>query len=130
MPSASGCARTNRSPAAAAGVEALDARITEARAAMLPKANYSESFTRSDNPVFAFSSLLTQHQFGAENFDIGPLNRPDPRNNFQSQLTVDQTLYDAGQSRQAVKTAELARKVSAEDQRLAQMEVIAGVARA
>jgi len=97
---------------------------------MLPKANYSESFTRSDNPVFAFSSLLTQHQFGAENFDIGPLNRPDPRNNFQSQLTVDQTLYDAGQSRQAVKTAELARKVSAEDQRLAQMEVIAGVARA
>jgi len=96
---------------------------------MLPKANYSESFTRSDNPVFAFSSLLTQHQFGAENFDIGPLNRPDPPNNFQSQLTVDQTLYDAGQSRQAVKTAELARRVSAEDQRLAQMEVIAGVAR-
>jgi outer membrane protein TolC len=65
--------RENQSlAAAAAGVEALEARITEARAAMLPKVNYSESFTRADNPVFVFSSLLTQHQFGAENFNIGP----------------------------------------------------------
>ena len=80
------------------GSRASDARITQARGGKLPKVNYSESFTRSDNPVFVFSSLLTQHQFGAENFAIGPLNRPDFLNNFQSQLTVDQVLYDAGQT--------------------------------
>jgi outer membrane protein TolC len=97
---------------------------------MLPKLNYTESFARSDNPVFVFSSLLTQHQFGTENFNIGPLNRPDSLNNFQSQLTVDQALYDAGQTRQGVKSAELLQKMSGEEQRRVRMEVISGVARA
>ena len=105
-------------------------RIDEARAGRLPKLNYSESFARSDNPVFVFSSLLTQHQFGAENFNIGPLNRPDSLNNFQSQLTVDQTLYDAGQTRNAVKSADLSRQMTGEEQRRTQMQVIAGVVRA
>jgi outer membrane protein len=114
----------------AAGVRAADARITQARGGMLPKINYSESFARSDNPVFVFSSLLTQHQFGVENFAIGPLNRPDFLNNFQSQLTLDQILYDAGQTRNAVKSAELAQKITSEEQRRVQMDVISGTARA
>jgi outer membrane protein TolC len=113
-----------------AGLRASETRITQARAGMLPKVNYSESFARSDNPVFVFSSLLTQHQFGAGNFAIGPLNRPDFLNDFQSQLTVDQVLYDAGQTRNAVKSAELGRKMTSEEQRQVRMEVIAGTARA
>src|SRR5689334_23022543 len=111
------------------GVEAAAARIEQAHAGKLPKVNYAESFTRSDNPVFVFSSLLTQHQFGVENFNIGPLNRPDSLNNFQSQLTVDQVLYDAGQTRNAVKSAGLARKMTGEEQRRVEKEVIATVAR-
>src|ERR1035441_7419344 len=88
--------RENKAIAAAnAGMRASTSRIEEARAGRLPKLNYSESFIRSDNPVFVFSSLLTQHQFGPENFNIGPLNRPDSINDFQSILSVDQTLYDA-----------------------------------
>lgn len=68
--------------------KAADSRIAEARAGRLPKVNYSESWARSDNPVFVFSSLLTQHQFGEQNFQIGPLNRPDYLNNFQSLVTA------------------------------------------
>ncbi len=113
-----------------AGARASDARLAQARAGMLPKVDYSESFARSDNPVFVFSSLLTQHQFGAENFAIGPLNRPDFLNNFQSQLTVDQPLYDAGQTRNAVRSAELGRKLTGEEQRRVQMETVAAAARA
>jgi outer membrane protein TolC len=113
-----------------AGMRASVARIDEARAGKLPKLNYSESFSRSDNPVFVFSSLLTQHQFGVENFNIGPLNRPDSLNNFQSLLTVDQPLYDAGQTRNAVKSADLSRQMTGEEQRRTQMQVIAGVVRA
>ena len=94
--------------AAAAGAQAAGARIAQAQSGRLPRLNYSESFARSNNPVFVFSSLLTQHQFGVENFAIGPLNRPDFLNNFQSQVTVDQPIYDAGQTRNAVKSAELA----------------------
>ena len=116
--------------AANAGVRASDARIAEARAGFRPTLNYSESFTRSDNPVFVFSSLLTQHQFGPENFNIGLLNRPDSLNNFQSVLSADQVLYDAGQTRRAIKSSGLSRQMSAEEQRRAQMQVIAGAVRA
>jgi outer membrane protein len=52
--------------------KAAESRIAEARAGNLPKVNYSESWTRSDNPVFVFSSLLTQHQFGEQNFRSVP----------------------------------------------------------
>jgi outer membrane protein TolC len=113
-----------------AGARASDARVAQVRGGKLPKINYSESFARSNNPVFVFSSLLTQHQFGVENFDIGPLNRPEALNNFQSQLTVDQVIYDAGQTRIAVKSAELAQEMTGEERRRVQMEVIAGTVRA
>jgi outer membrane protein TolC len=109
--------------------KAAEARIAEARGGNLPKVNYSESWARSDNPVFVFSSLLTQHQFGEQNFQVGPLNRPDFLNNFQSQVTADQTLYDAGQTKHAVRSAELTRDITREDDRRTQMEVIARVIR-
>jgi outer membrane protein len=109
--------------------KAAESRIAEARSGNLPKVNYSESWARSDNPVFVFSSLLTQHQFGEQNFQIGPLNRPDFLNNFQSQVTADQTLYDGGQTRHAVRSAELTKDITIEDGRRTRMEVIAGVIR-
>jgi len=123
--------RENKAIAATnAGLRASAARIDEARAGWLPKLNYSESWARSDNPVFVFSSLLTEHQFGPQDFNIGPLNRPDFMNNFQSQLTVDQPIYDAGQIRNAVKSARLARQMTAEQQRGTEMQVTAGVVQA
>jgi outer membrane protein TolC len=116
--------------ASTAAQKAAESRMVEARGGSLPKVNYSESWARSDNPVFVFSSLLTQHQFGEQNFQVGPLNRPDFLNNFQSQLSADQTLYDAGQTRRAVRSAELARDLTKEEGRRTQMEVIASVIRA
>lgn len=111
-------------------VKAAEMRIGEARGGYLPKLNYSENWAHGNNPVFVFGSLLTQHQFGADNFAIGTLNRPDALNNFQSQLTVDQVVYDGGQTRLAVKSADLVRGMSAEDQRGVNMNAIAGVVRA
>lgn len=116
--------------ATSAATRASTSRIDEARSGRLPKLNYSESFVRSDNPVFVFSSLLTQHQFGVENFNIGPLNRPESINNFQSILSVDQPIYDAGQTRNAVRSADLSRQMTVEEQRHTQMQVISGVVRA
>ncbi|HTP32754.1 MAG TPA: TolC family protein [Candidatus Acidoferrales bacterium] len=123
--------KENRAVAAAnAGVSASEARVEEARAGKLPKLNYSESYTRSNNPVFVFGSLLTQHQFGPENFDIGTLNRPGSLNNFQSLVTVDQNLYDAGQTRNTMKSAGLSHQMTQEEQRRTRMQVISGVVRA
>lgn len=115
--------------ASAAGEKAAASRVAEARGGNLPKVNYSESWARGDNPVFVFSSLLAQHQFAEQNFQLGPLNRPDFLDNFQSQVTADQSIYDAGQTRRAVHSAELAKDFAKEDGRRTRMEVIAGVIR-
>jgi outer membrane protein len=122
-------ARSKVIEASAASRDAASARVAEAKAGLLPKVNYSESWTRSDNPVFVFSSLLTQRQFSASNFDVASLNRPDYLNNFQSLVTGDQPLYDAGKTRRAVRTAKLGEDLSREDSRRSQMEVIAQVVR-
>lgn len=115
--------------AGAARVAAAESRIRQARAGWLPKVQYSESFTRSNNPVYVFGSLLTQRRFTESNFAIDSLNRPDALNNFQSQLSLDQTVWDFGQTRYQVRAAELGRQLSGEDRRRLEMQLIAGVAR-
>ena len=57
----------------------------------------------------------------------GPLNRPDFLNNFQSQVTVDQTVYDWGATRTQVRTAELGRTMSQEQERGTRMGLMASV---
>lgn len=115
--------------ASGASNDAASARVTAAKGGLLPKVNYSESWVRSDNPVFVFSSLLTQRQFSESNFGIASLNRPDFLNNFQSLVTADQPLYDAGKTKRAVHTAELGGDLSREDTRRNRLEVIAQVVR-
>ena len=114
--------------ASAAQKRAADSRIEASRSGHLPKVTYSESITRSDNPVFVFGSLLEQHQFTQGNFDLGTLNRPNFLNNFQSQLSVSQTVYDFGGTRSQVRAATLESEIAGEDERRARRNVVAGVA--
>src|SRR5687768_3908626 len=122
-------ARSKVIEASGASKDAASARITQARSGALPKINYAETWARSDNPVFVFSSLLTQRQFTESNFGIASLNRPDFLNNFQSLLTADQPLYDAGKTRRAVRAAELGENLAREDTRRSRLEVIVQVVR-
>jgi outer membrane protein TolC len=122
-------ARSKVIEASGASRDAMRARVTAAKAGLLPTVNYSESWARSDNPVFVFSSLLTQRQFSESNFGVASLNRPDFLNNFQSLVTGDQSLYDAGKTKHAVRTAKLGEDLSREDSRRSQLEVIAQVVR-
>ena len=115
--------------ASSASKDAAAARITQARSGLLPKVNYAESWTRSNNPVFVFSSLLSQRQFGTSNFAIAQLNQPGFLNNFQSLVTADQSLYDAGKTKRAVRSSELGKDLSQEDLRRNQTEVMAQVIR-
>lgn len=114
--------------ASAAQKRAADSRIEGARSGYLPKVNYSESITRSDNPVFVFGSLLEQRQFGPDNFELDTLNRPNFLNNFQSQVSVSQVVYDFGGTKSQVRAATLGSQIAGEDERHARMNVIAGVA--
>ncbi|MCS7316490.1 MAG: TolC family protein [Bryobacterales bacterium] len=116
--------------AAASSRQAADARIQAARGGYLPKLHYSESFQRTNNPVYVFGALLTQARFTERNFALSELNRPDFLNNFQSQLALEQVVYDGGLTRQAVRAAELGRQVAGEEERRARQGVIAAVVRA
>ena len=120
-----------RHPAVEASVaskKASESRVEQARAGYLPTVKYTESYERSNNPVFVFESLLTQRQFTAQNFELGSLNSPNFLNNFQSILTADQTVYDLGSTKAQVRTAELGTQMASEDERRVRMGVIAGVA--
>jgi outer membrane protein len=77
-----------------AGSELAGAELSEAESRRLPTLIATGSFTRSNNPVFVFGSLLEQGQFGPENFAINSLNHPDAINNFRSSLTVRFPVFD------------------------------------
>jgi outer membrane protein TolC len=47
--------------AADAGEKEAETRVRQTRSGFLPRVQFSESLQRGNNPVFAFSSLLTQH---------------------------------------------------------------------
>jgi len=80
--------------AALAAEQAAERAATEARAGYLPTVDLIESWQRSNQPVFVFSSLLSQRRFTATNFAIEALNHPDAVNNFRTGLVVDQPLYN------------------------------------
>lgn len=116
--------------AADARGKAAGARIEQARSGLLPRVQYLEAFQSGNNPVYVFSSLLTQRQFTQANFDIDKLVRPGPVNNFQSQVGVEQTVWDAGITRNQVRAAELGRTLTQEERRRLEMELIGNAARA
>lgn len=116
--------------AADARIQASGSRVEQARGGLLPQVRYTEMFQSGNNPVYVFGSLLTQHQFTADNFALGSLNRPDPLNNFQSMVTAEQLVYDFGGLRKTIHAAELGRRISEEEKRKAELMLAAGTARA
>jgi len=115
--------------AGAAARKAAGSRVSEAQGARLPRVDFMESWTRSNNQVFVFGSLLTQKQFGAANFEIAKLNGPGFLNNFQSQLVVEQSVYDNGRRKWQIEAARLGEQMTAEQVRRLEMDVISGVLR-
>jgi outer membrane protein TolC len=115
--------------AADAGEKEAEARFRQARSGYMPRVQFSESLQRSNHPVFVFTSLLTQHQFSEGNFSLGPLNRPEALNNYQSRLMVEQVLFDARQTSRGVETARFARQLASEDTRRSRSDVVLHVLR-
>jgi outer membrane protein TolC len=96
---------------AAAAERAAAQRVAQARAGYLPKVDISESWQRSNQPVFVFSSLLAQRQFTAADFALPALNRPDPLDNFRSAVMVEQSLFN-GATRASVSAARIGREMA------------------
>ncbi len=92
------------------GRKIADAQLREARAGLFPLLQFNEIFTRSNNPVFVFGSLLEQGRFGLQNFQINSLNNPDPLSNFRTQVFLQQPLFDQWQTPTRVAQARIGQR--------------------
>jgi outer membrane protein len=116
--------------AAQASTDAAGARLKQARSGYYPRVTFSEYFQTSNQPVFAFGSLLNQRRFAQNNFALDALNRPGFTNNFRTQISGEQTLWDFGTTAAGVRSASLSRDIAEEDRRLSSQRRIALVAQA
>jgi outer membrane protein len=98
--------------------------IAVAKAGYLPQVNFAEGFTRGNNPVYVFGSLLTQRQFSAANFALGMLNTPPPLDNFRTAFTASVPLYDFGRTSRRVNNARLGARSSQEASDRTRQEVM------
>ena len=95
--------------ALASSIDETDARIQRAQSAFWPRIDLTETVQRGNQPVFVFSSLLSQRRFTAANFAIPALNNPDPVTNTRTAVTLDQPIFNAGLTRLGVQASQLER---------------------
>ena len=85
-----------RSPGVAGAgyrVQEAEASLREVRMKRLPSLALESSFTRSDNPVYAFGTLLDQKAFTAADFSLNSLNNPSLQSNFRNYFEVGVPLF-------------------------------------
>ena len=97
--------------AARAAVAETAEQESAAHAAWFPRLSVAESWQRSNQPVFVFSSLLSSRQFTASNFAIDALNHPDPIGFFHTSVGLDEVVFDYGR-RPAIDAAALQREIA------------------
>jgi len=116
--------------AADAYAQSVRESISEARAARMPRVDFSEGFTRGNNPVYVFGGLLTERQFTAGNFALSFLNTPPPLDIFRTQFSAALPLYDAGQTGRRITDAKLSTAGANATRERTRQEVIFDVVKA
>jgi outer membrane protein len=105
-------ARNSTLLAARSSLRAASERLPQAKSALLPHLEVSESAERGNQPVFAFGSLLAQRRFTEQDFDVGRLNHPDAIGHHRTFAAVEQTVFDGGAGRTSVTRAEEGTRVA------------------
>jgi len=113
--------------AARAEVDSQEGRAKEARGLRLPDLTLSESFQRTNNPVYVFMGKLTQTSFTMADFALDALNDPEPFNNYNTRLEFTAPLFTGGKIRAANRAAVLGVQAAEERSRQAEVETVRGV---
>lgn len=116
-------ARNSTVLAGRAGVGAATARMPQAKSAVLPRFEVTESAEGGNQPVFVFGSLLAQRRFGPENFAVNQLNYPDPIAHHRTLASVEQTIFDGNVGRTSVERAEQGTRVAEADLGIAERDL-------
>jgi len=102
-------------PAARAALEAeaeAGMRVRQAQGAWLPRVDVIESVQRGDQPVYVFSSLLSQRRFTEDHFGADALNHPAALTNHRAAITIGQSIFSS-EAGTAVRSARVARELAA-----------------
>ncbi len=78
--------------------DAARARLKEVQSTWYPRFDFSQDFTRGNNPVYVFGTKLTQRQFTNADFALNFLNTPTPLDNFQTRFDGEWRVFDSGQT--------------------------------
>ena len=84
--------------AAAFDVEASAARVTQARSGFFPQISLSETYNRTNNPMWAFGTKLNQEVISLPDFNPVLLNNPDIISNFATTISAEWSLFDLARS--------------------------------
>jgi outer membrane protein len=116
--------------AAGHSVAAAASGVDQARAGFLPRLDFSEGVSRSDNPVYAFGSLLNQGRFTAADFAVDKLNHPDAITNWRTNLAGSLPLFVGGRTYLGYQQAQLGREAAGLAKTRLEQEVAFAVVRA
>lgn len=103
--------------------EAAAARLDAAQSARLPKLQFGETYTHSNNPVFVFGSLLEQNRFTESNFAVESLNSPGAISNFRSSLDLSVPLFNRFRVLAGVEQGRLGRESALQMERLTEQQI-------
>jgi len=109
--------------ALASSIDEANARIQRTQSGYWPRVDLTESVQRGNQPVYVFSSLLSQRRFTAANFAIPALNHPDPVTNTRTAVALEQPLYNAGLTQLGVQAATLERDMATATRDTARQEL-------
>lgn len=80
-------------------VKAVESNTIQARSGFFPQIDFSETFNRTTNPMWAFGTKLNQGSITQEDFDPSRLNDPDAINNFATAVSMSWSIYDGGRTK-------------------------------
>jgi outer membrane protein len=109
---------------ALADARAASAGIDEAKSALLPRIGFSETASRSDDPVYVFGEKLRQGRFTAADFGLNALNTPLPYGNFGTRFDGEWNIFDSFASWHGVDRAQRMRDVATQQLDRADQEIV------
>ena len=80
-------------------VDAVKSNSVKAQSGFYPQLNFTQSFNRTTNPMWAFGTKLNQAAITQGDFDPSRLNDPDPINNFTSNFSVSWSVFEGGRTK-------------------------------
>jgi len=108
-------------------VEVAKAQVGSARSGLLPRIDFIEGFSRTNNPMMAVGSKLNQEIFSAQDYELNELNHPSPISNFNTQLIFTQPIFDQGKTWVGIKQAKIGKQATEQMRERIKQEIIFGV---